>query len=46
MGKGQAVASVYIDMRPGSPQPMMAMEVLMGRRRRASGVRVSQRVRR
>lgn len=46
MGKGQAVARVYMGIRSGWPQPMMAREVGVGRARTEEGVRTEERVRR
>lgn len=38
MGKGQAVASWYIGIREGEPQPTTAMKVGVGSWRRSEGV--------
>jgi len=46
MGKGQPVASAYILMRDGSPQPTTQMKVVRGRERRASLVIEAESVRR
>ena len=46
MGNGQPVASVYIGISSGRPQPMTIMEVGVGRARRSSGVMEEERVRR
>jgi hypothetical protein len=46
MGKGHAVASAYIWIREGAPQPITAMKVGTGSWRRASGVIEAERARR
>lgn len=46
MGKGHAVASAYIWISEGAPQPITAMKVGTGSWRRASGVMEAERVRR
>lgn len=46
MGKGHAVASAYIWISEGAPQPITAMKVGTGSWRRESGVMEAERVRR
>lgn len=46
MGKGHAVASAYIWISEGAPQPITAMKVGTGSWRRASGVMEAESVRR
>lgn len=46
MGKGHALASAYIWISEGAPQPITAMKVGTGSWRRASGVMEAERARR
>lgn len=39
MGYGHPVCEMWCDIRPGEPQPMMHMNVGVGRERRAFGLR-------